>query len=117
MEVSLSPRHPPDLFFFSLFFPFLLKKNWISVVRLPRLLHALRLRDAFCGLRPRPFLQEHLYPGLARRLRVGYRVLPGELGVFLVFLFLFFLFCFKRFGFFFFPRSFFSLSLPHSPAR
>jgi len=56
------------------------KKLPISVVGLPRLLHALRLRDALRGLRPRPLLQAHLHPDPARRVRVCYRVLPGKRG-------------------------------------
>ena len=61
-----------------------------SVLGLPRLLHALRLRDALGRVRPRPLLQAHLHPDPARRLRVRYRVLPGELRVFLFFFLKFF---------------------------
>ena len=58
------------------------KKTSFAAIRLPRLLHALRLRDALRGLRPRPLLQAHLHPDPARRVRVGDRVLPGERGTF-----------------------------------
>ena len=79
------------------------KKN-VSAIGLPRLLHALRLRDALGGLRPRPLLQAHLHSDSAGRVRVGDRVLPGELLISEVFV----VFSFRGSGFFF---AFFLFSL------